>query len=75
MKRQTEYLQRKVITPNDIKELDVLKQTLLDFQTRYEKIAKPFKWTFTKEDLNQILSKLSNQDNLLTEQLTAIRHL
>jgi hypothetical protein len=68
-------VQRKVLTPNDFQDLDALEQSLLDFQTRYEKIAKPFKWKFTKEDLNRILSKLSNQDNLLTEQLTAIQHL
>ena len=64
-------VQRKVLTPNDFQDLDALEQSLLDFQTRYEKIAKPFKWKFTKEDLNRILSKLSDYDNLHTEQLAA----
>jgi len=64
-------VQRKVLTPNDFPDLATLEQRLLDFQSCYEKIAKPFKWKFTKEDLNRILFKLSNQDNLLTEQLAA----
>ena len=64
-------VQRKVLTPNDFPDLATLEQRLLDFQSRYEKIAKPFKWKFTKDDLNRILSKLSDYDNLNTEQLAA----
>jgi len=64
-------VQRKVLTPNDFPDLATLEQRLLDFQSRYEKIAKPFKWKFPKDDLNRILSKLSYYDNLLTEQLAA----
>ena len=64
-------VQRKVLTPNDFPDLATLEQRLLDFQSRYEQIAKPFKWKFTKQDLNRILSKLSDYDNLHTEQLAA----
>jgi hypothetical protein len=53
-------VQRKVLTPNDFKDLETLEQKLLDFQLRYEQIAKPFKWKFTKEDLNRVLSSLSD---------------
>ncbi len=59
-------IQRKVLTPNDFKDLETLEQKLLGFQSRYEKIAKPFKWKFTKEDLNRILSNLSEYNNFYT---------
>lgn len=56
-------VQRKVLTPNDFKDLETLEQKLLGFQSLYEEIAKPFKWKFTKEDLNRILSNLSDYNN------------
>ena len=55
-------VQRKVLTPNDFPDLKTVEQRLLDFQSRYEEIAKPFKWKFTKKDLNKILLKLSSDD-------------
>ena len=64
-------VQRKVLTPNDFPDLETVQQRLLDFQSRYEQIAKPFKWKFTKDDLNRILSKLSDYDNLETRKLVA----
>jgi len=64
-------VQRKVLTPNDFPDLITVEQRLLDFQNRYEQIAKPFKWKFTKDDLNRILSKLSDNDHLQTNQLAA----
>jgi hypothetical protein len=64
-------VQRKVLTPNDFKELEVLGQKLLGFQSRYEEIAKPFKWKFTKEDLKRILSNLSDYNNIYNVQMAA----
>lgn len=64
-------IQRKVLTPNDFPDLKTVEQHLLDFQSRYEQIAKPFKWKFTKNDLNRVLSKLSEYDNLQMDQLAA----
>jgi len=64
-------VQRKVLTPNDFPDLKTVEQRLLAFQSRYEEIAKPFKWKFTKDDLNRILSKLSDYDNLQIKQLAA----
>ena len=64
-------VQRKVLTPNDFLDLKTVEQRLLDFQSRYEEIAKPFQWKFTKDDLNRILSKLSDYDNLQRKQLAA----
>jgi hypothetical protein len=63
-------VKRKVLVRNDFRDLEDLEQRLLDFQLRYEEIAKPFKWKFTQEDLHRILSKLSS-DNLGHEKLAA----
>lgn len=63
-------VQRKVLTPNDFPNLETLEQNLLDFQHRYEEIAKPFKWKFTKDDLHRILSKLPS-NNMAHEKLAA----
>lgn len=53
-------IQRKVLTPNDFASLADLEQTIFDFQKRYEKIAKPFRWKFTKAKLSALLTKLAN---------------
>ena len=53
-------IQRKVLSPNDFPDLATVKQRLLDFQAHYEQIAKPFKWKFTKKDLNEILGKVKD---------------
>ena len=61
-------VQRKVLTPNDFESLDSLENTLINFQSEYEKIARPFKWKFTKEDLNRVLASLiqfEEQSNFL----------
>lgn len=55
-------LQRKVLTPNDFDNLQDLENQILDFQSHYQKIAKPFKWNFTRKDLNRLLAKVSEQD-------------
>jgi hypothetical protein len=52
-------LQRKALTPNDFDSVKALEQRVLDFQKRYEKIAKPFEWAFTRNDLNQLLRRLA----------------
>ena len=50
-------VQRKVVTPNDFADLDTLEQHLLAFGRRYEQIAAPFQWKFSRADLNQLLAK------------------
>ena len=63
-------LQRKLLTPNDFADLETLEHHLLAFQDHYEKIAKPFKWKFTKKDLDRILLKLSS-DTACHEKMAA----
>ena len=51
-------VQRKVLTPNDFLSLQALEERLLGFQRHYATIAKPFKWKFTRHDLNKLMNKL-----------------
>jgi DDE superfamily endonuclease len=50
-------VQRKVLTPNDFHDLDTLERHLLAFGRRYQQIAAPFQWTFTRQDLDPLLAK------------------
>jgi hypothetical protein len=47
-------VQRKVPTSNDFPDLDTLEQQLIAFGRRYEQIATPFEWKFTRADLNRL---------------------
>jgi hypothetical protein len=53
-------LQRKALTPNNFADLDTLERTLLAFGRRYERIARPFEWKFTRHDLHKVLERLDN---------------
>jgi hypothetical protein len=55
-------LQRKVLTPADTTSLSVLQDTILGFQDRYERLAKPFQWKFTRSDLERLVLRLSAGD-------------
>jgi len=54
-------VQRKVLTPNDFLGLHELQSRIQAFQMRYEDLAKPFEWKFSREDLTALLHKLSTQ--------------
>jgi hypothetical protein len=58
-------VQRKVLTPNDFPSLAAVKQRLLAFQNRYETMAQPFAWKFTRHDLAKLLDKLRSQPDPL----------
>ena len=51
-------VQRKLLTPSDFANCADLERGLLAFQARYQRAAKPFKWTFTRRDLHALLTKL-----------------
>jgi hypothetical protein len=51
-------VQRKILTPNDFADLDTLEQQLLAFGRRYEQIAQPFEWKFTRADLDRLAQRL-----------------
>jgi len=58
-------MQRKVLTPNDFESLSDLENRLLRFQERYQKIATPFEWKFTRNDLAKLMKKLAGNPLLL----------
>jgi hypothetical protein len=51
-------VQRKVLTPNDFADLNTLEERLLAFGRRYEQIATPFEWKFTRADLGHLAHRL-----------------
>ena len=54
-------VQRKVLTPNDFHDLAAVARALNDFERRYNAIAKPFEWHFSRHDLAQLLNCLEQQ--------------
>jgi DDE superfamily endonuclease len=52
-------LQRKVLTPAHAGSPEGLASAILGFQTRYQALAEPFEWKFTRADLARLLSRLS----------------
>ena len=54
-------VQRKLLTPSDFDSLADLKHAVMAFQARYQRAAKPFKWTFTRRDLHVLLAKLKKR--------------
>ena len=51
-------VQRKVLSPNDFADLDAVERRLLDFQDRYQQLATPFEWKFTRADLHRLMVRL-----------------
>jgi hypothetical protein len=55
-------VQRKALTPNDFGSLQELAGRLMDFGQHYRTIARPFEWTFTRQDLNGVLAKIADRE-------------
>jgi hypothetical protein len=55
-------VQRKVLTPDDFTGLDQIRGRLAAFQTRYNTIARPFTWKFTRADLRDLLRRIDAHD-------------
>jgi DDE superfamily endonuclease len=50
--------QRKAPTPNDLATLDALAERLPASGEHYRQIARPFEWTFTRQDLDKLLARI-----------------
>jgi hypothetical protein len=50
--------------PNDFTDLGEVAQRLLGFQRRYEQTAVPFDWRFTRADLDDLLRRLDEREQL-----------
>ncbi|MDQ2845837.1 MAG: IS630 family transposase [Actinomycetota bacterium] len=59
-------VQRKVVSPNDFTDLDVVIKRLANFEAHYNQAAKPFKWKFTTSDLAALLQRLEERENSTT---------
>jgi hypothetical protein len=51
-------LQRKALTPNDFTSLDQIREHLAAFEARYNTIARPFSWRFTRTHLKDLLDRV-----------------
>jgi transposase len=64
-------IQRKLLTPDDFGDLDSLAEQILAFEQHYNATARPFDWTFTRTDLNQLLTRLGRHDPFAPRPLAA----
>ena len=55
-------IQRKVLKPNDFASTAELARALNAFEHRYNQIAKPFIWNFTREKLAELLDELDQRE-------------
>jgi hypothetical protein len=51
-------IQRKLLDPNDFESTAALARALNQFERRYNEIAQPFAWDFTRQDLAELLARL-----------------
>ena len=56
-------IQRKLLAPNDFDDTAELARALNDFERRYNEIAEPFEWNFTREDLADLLARLDDHEH------------
>jgi transposase len=64
-------VQRKALTPNDFTSLDQIRDRLTTFEARYNAIARPFNWKFTRDDLNSLLRRIDAHDHTQPHALAA----
>jgi hypothetical protein len=57
-------LQRKALTPRHFASLIELDERIMGFQDDWQKIAKPIDWRYTRRDLNDLLQRLEDRDQL-----------
>ena len=66
-------LERKALTPNDFPNLAAVMESIHAFERIFNRTADPFAWTFTREDLRQLLKRMPSV--VLTESAqTGHRH-
>jgi transposase len=57
-------VQRKVVSPNDFTDLAEVEARLLAFERRYQQTAAPFDWHFTRSDLDRLLRRVDDHEQL-----------
>jgi DDE superfamily endonuclease len=56
-------VQRKVVCPNDFTDIDQIRDRLAAFETRYNPIATPFGWKFTRHDLRDLIQRIDRHEH------------
>ena len=51
-------VQRKVVTPNHFTDTDEIRHRLVAFEDRYNAMAEPFHWSFGRDDLDKLLTRI-----------------
>lgn len=46
-------------TPNTFESVEEGQERIVQFQERYERIAKPLRWKFTRRDLERVLKRIA----------------
>jgi transposase len=64
-------VQRKALTPNDFTGLGQIRDRLAAFEVRYNAIARPFSWTFSRTDLQDLLHRIDAHDKAQPHALAA----
>ena len=60
-------VQRKVVSPNDFADTDQIRDRLAAFEARYNPIAAPFGWRFSRRDLHDLLRRIEHHDHELED--------
>jgi transposase len=64
-------VQRKVVNPNDFTDLSQIRDRLAAFEARYNAIARPFNWKFTRANLDDLLHRIDAHDKTQPHTLAA----
>ena len=64
-------IQRKLLDPNNFENTAALARALNQFERRYNQIAEPFDWSFTRQDLAELLDRLDQRQADVPLQLAA----
>ena len=56
-------VQRKALSPNDFTDLAEVENRLAAFERRFNATAAPFNWTFTADDLDDLLARIDAHEH------------
>ena len=59
------------LNPSDFTDLSQIRGRLAAFETRYNAIARPFNWKFTRTDLNDLLHRIDAHEKTQPHPLAA----
>jgi transposase len=52
-------VQRKLLTPDNVADLEQLAEQLTAFEARYNQAARPFDWRFNRDDLEKLIDRIA----------------